>query len=181
MVCQACGAPVAAEVRFCPKCGAPVPGPQQTTPGYAPPVYPLPPIFVPRVQRNLQALGILWCVFGVYRVLGGLVGMFFLQLVSLRRFGDYGWSYGTHLSHGPAWITALIPFVVVYTTVVAALALLVGYGLLTRKPWGRTFAIVAAILALFRPLLGTGLGIYTLWVLAPAQSGLEFDAIADRT
>jgi hypothetical protein len=181
MVCQACGTQVAAEVRFCPSCGARVAGPPQTTPGYAPPVYPLQPIFVPRVQRNLQALGILWCVFGVYRMLGGLVGMFFLQLASMRRFGDYGWSYGAHLSHGPAWITALIPFVAVYTLVIAGLALLVGYSLLTRKRWSRTLAIVAAILALFRPLLGTGLGIYTLWVLAPARSGLEFDAIADRT
>jgi hypothetical protein len=181
MVCQACGTPVAAEVRFCPKCGARVSGPQQTTPGYAPPVYAMQPMLVPRVERNLQTLGTLWCVFGVYRVLGGLVGMFFLHVASMRRFGDYGWSYGAHFSHGPAWITALIPFVAVYTTVVAALALLVGYGLLTRRPWGRTLAIVAAILALFRPLLGTGLGVYTLWVLAPAQSGLEFDAIADRT
>jgi hypothetical protein len=27
---------------------------------------------------------------------------------------------------------------------------------------------------------GTALGIYTLWVLAPMASGMEYDAIADR-
>src|SRR5438552_17152427 len=103
MVCQACGTPVAVEVRFCPKCGAQISGPQKPVPGYGPPVYPMQPIIVPRVQRNLQPLGILWCVFGVYRVIGGLIGMFFLQMTSMGGFMHGGWPYGTHFSHGPAW------------------------------------------------------------------------------
>jgi hypothetical protein len=53
--------------------------------------------------------------------------------------------------------------------------------LLTRRPWGRTLALVVGILTLLKPLLGTALGIYTLWVLAPTVSGAEYDAIADRT
>jgi hypothetical protein len=63
----------------------------------------------------------------------------------------------------------------------AALALFTGYGLLQRRPWGRTIAIVAAILALLKFPFGTALGIYTLWVLAPSTSGMEYDAIADRS
>ena len=42
-------------------------------------------------------------------------------------------------------------------------------------------AIIAAILALLKFPIGTALGIYTLWVLAPGASGLEYDAIADRS
>jgi hypothetical protein len=42
-------------------------------------------------------------------------------------------------------------------------------------------AIIAAILALIKFPFGTALGIYTLWVLAPGASGLEYDAIADRS
>jgi hypothetical protein len=42
-------------------------------------------------------------------------------------------------------------------------------------------AIIAAIFALIKFPLGTALGIYTLWVLAPGASGLEYDAIADRS
>ncbi len=63
----------------------------------------------------------------------------------------------------------------------AALALVAGFGLLNRRPWGRVVAIIAAILALLKFPLGTALGIYTLWVLAPGASGLEYDAIADRS
>jgi hypothetical protein len=83
-------------------------------------------------------------------------------------------------AYGPAWMGALLPFVAVYTAITAALALLVGYSLLTRRPWGRVLAIVVGILTLLKPLLGTALGIYTLWVLAPSASGAEYEAIEDR-
>jgi ABC-type glycerol-3-phosphate transport system permease component len=178
MVCQACGAPVAEQVHFCPKCGVQMVAAQPT---YA--AYPPAPIHtqVPRVQRNLQALGILWCVFGAYRVISGLIGMFFLRAVSIGGFGA-GWPFDGHVggTFGPAWMTSLLPVIAVYTVITAALALLVGYSLLTRRPWGRTLAIVVGILTLLKPLLGTALGIYTLWVLAPSVSGYEYDAIADR-
>ena len=183
MVCQSCGAPVAEASSFCSHCGARVVA--------APPVYtanpstPRPvPMLLPRVQRHLQTLGILWCVFGAYRIVGGLVGMFVLRVITLRSFAG-GWPFGDHLSGsfgpGPAWLGAFFPLIAAYTAVMAALALLVGYSLLTRRPWGRTFAVVVGILTLFKPILGTALGIYTLWALAPAVSGMEYDALADRT
>jgi hypothetical protein len=181
MVCQACGAPVVEQVHFCPKCGVQMVAAQPT---YA--AYPPPPMRIraPRVQRNLQILGILWCVFGAYRVIGGLVGIFILRVVTLRNFGG-GWPFGDQLngSFGPApsWLAALFPLIAVYTAITAALALLVGYSLLTRQRWGRTLAIVVGILTLLKPLLGTALGIYTLWVMAPSASGDEYDAITDRS
>src|ERR1700704_1337093 len=106
MVCQACGAPMTAEVHFCPRCGAQV---MAAPPAYA--AYPYPPPLlapIPRVQRHLQTLGILWCVFGVYRVVSGLIGMFFLRAVSMRGFGG-DWPFGGHSMgpFGPPWMTAL--------------------------------------------------------------------------
>jgi hypothetical protein len=75
----------------------------------------------------------------------------------------------------------LWPLILVATVCAAALALIAGYSLMTRRPWGRILAIIAAILTLLKFPLGTALGIYTLWVLAPGASGLEYDAIADRS
>jgi hypothetical protein len=40
-----------------------------------------------------------------------------------------------------------------------------GYGLLTRKFWGRVLAIVMGILGLINFPIGTAVGLYTLWVL----------------
>jgi hypothetical protein len=134
---------------------------------------------VSRVQRHLQILGILWCVFGVFRVVGGLVGMFFLHAVTMRGFGD--WPFGKEFPFGPQFMGALVPVVAVVTVAAAALAFLVGFSLLTRKPWGRVLGIVVAILTLIKFPFGTALGIYTLWVLAPGLSGMEYDAVADRS
>jgi hypothetical protein len=43
--------------------------------------------------------------------------------------------------------------------------LIAGYGLLRRKSWGRTWGIVASIMAAISFPLGTGLCVYTLWFL----------------
>jgi hypothetical protein len=50
-----------------------------------------------------------------------------------------------------------------------------GWGLLERKPWARTLTIILGILALPNLPFGTALGIYTLWVLLPAESEAEYD------
>ena len=175
MVCQACGNEVEPGGRFCPRCGAQITAPPSAPPmGYIP--YP-PTIGLPRVQRHLQTLGTLWCAFGVYRVVASLLGFFVFRAMAWHRFvGD--WPMGGHAFHGPPWLM-IAPILVTMTVVMAALALFAGYSLLTRKPWARMLAIVLAILALFKFPLGTALGIYTLWVLAPASSAVEYDAIAD--
>ena len=185
MVCQACSTEINRDVRFCPRCGAPAvsvqtPPQQPIGAGYGQP-YPLPQLRSRlRVTRNLQSLGVLWCVFGAYRIVGGLIGMFFLQAWATHGFGSGNWPFGSHM--GPqfpqAWMGFVVPAVATYTILSSALAFFTGYSLLSRRPWGRTLAIVAAILALFKPLLGTALGIYTLWVLVPGESGLEYEALS---
>jgi hypothetical protein len=177
MVCQACGTPVADGVHFCSKCGAQVVAAQQV---YAQPPMPM---YLPRVQRHLQTLGILWCVFGVLRVISGLVGMIFLRAMSTHNFGDDAWMFGGrwHGPFAPMWIGSLWPVIAITAVFAAALALIAGYGLLNRRPWGRVLAIIAGVLAMIKFPIGTALGIYTLWVLASGASGLEYDAIADRS
>jgi hypothetical protein len=177
MVCQACGTPAGEGVHFCPKCGTQV--------AMAQPMYVQPPMpmYLPRVQRNLQTLGILWCVLGVYRVINGLIGVIFLRAFTTHNFGNDAWIFGGrfHGAFPPMWMAGLWPMIAFATVFAAAVALVAGYGLLNRRPWGRIVAIVAAILALIKFPLGTALGIYTLWVLAPGASGLEYDALADRS
>jgi hypothetical protein len=151
-----------------------------TQPMYAQPPMPM---YLPRVQRNLQTLGILWCVLGVYRVISGLIGVIFLRAFTTHNFGNDAWIFGGrfHGAFPPMWMAGLWPMIAFATVFAAAVALVAGYGLLNRRPWGRIVAIVAAILALIKFPLGTALGIYTLWVLAPGASGLEYDALADRS
>jgi len=169
MVCPSCGNPV--EGTFCSRCGAQVQA--------APPIY-APMVVVPRVQQHLQTLGIMWCVFGVYRAAMGLVGALFLFGMSrpgfFNNFGVPGtFPFGDHMP----WMSGLAGFVAVISLVFGALSFLVGFALMNRKPWGRTLAIIVGILELIKIPFGTALGIYTLWVLAPSASRAEYDAIAD--
>jgi hypothetical protein len=135
----------------------------------------------PRVQRSLPTLGILWCIFGAYRILAGLIGIFVLRVVTFHNFGSSGWEWGGHFNgpFGPPWMAVLLPIIAMVSIVTAFLAFLVGFGLLQRKPWGRVLGIVVAILTLLKFPIGTALGIYTLWVLVPAESAAEYDAIAE--
>jgi len=61
---------------------------------------------------------------------------------------------------------------------VAVAGAIAGWGLMERRPWARVLAIVLGVLALFKVPVGTALGIYTLWVLAPATSEAEYRAIS---
>jgi hypothetical protein len=48
--------------------------------------------------------------------------------------------------------------------------------LLQREPWARTLAVVLGFVSLFFNVpFGTALGIYTLWVLLPAESDIEYE------
>jgi len=194
MVCPACGSAVPAGVRYCARCGAPMTAthaeathnPYTVQPpiiGHYPPgVGPAieHALRATRVQRNLQTLGILWFVFGAYRILGGLIGIIFIKAITLHSLSS-NWPFGDNFGHNsPPWLLALVPVIAVVTIASTILAFLVGFALLNRKPWGRTLAIVAAILALFKPILGTALGVYTLWMLAPAASAMEYESIAER-
>jgi hypothetical protein len=60
----------------------------------------------------------------------------------------------------------------------AAAGFFAGWGLLRRQPWARLLTIVLSFLALFHIPLGTALGIYSLWVLLPAQSEREYEQAA---
>lgn len=179
MVCSSCGTTVEIGGRFCPHCGAAIaaqPAPQPIGyPQYPP--YPA-PVALPRVQRHLQTLGILWCVFGAYRILTALFGFFIVRAVTWRRFGS-DWPFGPWgAMHGPAWM-GIMPVLVTMTVLSAVLAFIVGFSLLNRRPWGRVLSIVLAVFALFKFPFGTALGIYTLWVLGPATSAMEYDSMAE--
>src|SRR6266542_4293453 len=56
----------------------------------------------------------------------------------------------------------------------AAAGFFAGWGLLNREPWARVVTLVVGFLALLHPPLGTALGVYTLWVLLPADAEAEY-------
>lgn len=174
MVCLKCGCEQGSDAQFCRQCGSAIHGAPPPQPAYAggPQVgYAQPMPYAPqmRVRQNLQPMGILWCVFGAYRLVAMLIAS-----VMVRSLIDNGVFSGMprFMSHS---LSAFMPMLLVMTLIMAAAEIFTGYSLLTRKPWARVLAIVMGILVLIKIPFGTALGIYTLWVLAPQASGAEWD------
>jgi len=55
-----------------------------------------------------------------------------------------------------------------------AAGLAAGLGLLGRRSWARILGLIMAFLSLLEMPFGTMLGIYTLWVLLPAEGEQEY-------
>ncbi|MGC1296755.1 MAG: hypothetical protein WA869_17100 [Alloacidobacterium sp.] len=125
-------------------------------------------------------MSILWIVWAAWSVVGWLIALPFVAGV-FGGWGVWGRGHGYH-AFGPGfpfphmmWIPEVITALIFGR---ALLAVITGIGLLRRAPWARTLAIVTAFLTLIKPLTGTALSIYTLWVLLPAPSGQEYEQIA---
>ena len=77
-----------------------------------------------------------------------------------------------------AFLRPLLSVVAIFVLAKAACGFIAGWGLLQREPWARIVALVLGFNALFHIPFGTAVGVYTLWVLLPAQSQEEYDAMA---
>lgn len=170
MYCSACGQAMDPYQPYCPKCG------RQATPiATAPP----PPWVWTRVHRHVHTLGILWVVYAGYIMLAWLAALPFLAGAFHGWMGPWNMGhmhegFNFPFSHMP-WF---VPLITVMLSIRAVLSAVAGIALLRRAHWGRVMAIVMAVLALIHPILGTALGIYTLWVLGPGLSGREYEQMA---
>jgi len=165
MYCSGCGQLIPPSQQFCTNCGRSVPATAA------------PASWIPtRVHRHIQALSILWIAYAVWTLFG--------WLITMSVFGGFFGGYFGHWNHGP-WgeypfghISWMIPFISAILIGRAILSAITGLALVYRRPWGRILAIVAAFLTILRPITGTALAIYTLWVLLPGPSAQEYDQLA---
>jgi zinc ribbon protein len=154
MFCDRCGTELQPNQNFCPKCGkgletgAPVPTRS-------------------RIGSHLRLLGILWLAISGIRLIPGIV------LVTIFR---------PDVQFLPPDVPPFVPDLIHGMGVLfiggAVLGIITGWGLLQRQSWARMLAIVFGCFSLLDIPLGTALGIYTLWVLLPANSEEEYRQVA---
>lgn len=152
LFCDTCGTRLEGPANFCPTCGRSF----GATAVAAPPRS--------RVARHIRTLGILWLIHAALNLIPGLF---------LTSFSELGFFDGA-----PPFVPGIVRGIGGVFMVIAVAGALAGWGLMDRRPWARMLAIVLGVLALFKIPLGTALGIYTLWVLAPANSEAEYRAIS---
>ena len=156
MFCSACGSGLSAGQAVCPRCGCPV---------MAAPVYPGIQFELTNYASKIRALSTVWFIYGALSLILGIMGMAFADAAFAGRLP---WMHG-HWAHGPFppfWFgPTLIHFGWFYVIARSGLAIMAGYGLMERAPWGRIVAIIAAFVNLFKFPFGTALGIWSLVML----------------
>ena len=180
MVCSACGLEQVEGAQFCRQCGSRMVAadtgaqawmPLTAAPGYGPGYclgYPAAPS---RVERHAQSLGISWIFYGAYRLVEFVAAVTAFHAMSSRGM------FGTLPPVVETLAGTLLPVISMLAVLWSGASIAAGIGLCTRKPWARILAIVLAVPTLLKVPFGTGLGIYTLWVLAPRASGQDWDRL----
>lgn len=159
MFCVRCGRQVGEADRFCPGCGSAY--------GGAVPLMPT----AGRIAGHVRLLGILWIALSAFRLLPGLF------LVALFEHG-FPFPGGQQV---PDFLPGFLHTVGVLMILGGIVGILVGVGLLQRQSWARMGAIILGGLSLMDMPFGTALGIYSLWVLLPAESEQEYRQMAADT
>ena len=160
MFCDRCGAGVQPDQRFCGRCG------KEFSAALAP-AYPQPN----RVREHIRLLGILWLALSAFNAVAGVV----LFVLANTVFAHLHELEGVPPDVPAGFLHSLFGTIGFFILVKAALGFFAGWALLRREPWARMLTIVLSFLALFNIPLGTALGIYSLWVLLPAQAELEYE------
>jgi len=160
MFCDRCGTTVQPDQRFCNQCGRQFSDAlvmARSSPN--------------RVQDHVRLVGILWLALSALHALAGLVLlMVATELIPhIQQSGQAGPDFPAN------FLTTLLGVIGVAVLVTAAAGFFAGYGLLRRETWARILTLVLSFLALFNFPLGTALGIYSLWVLFPAESEREYE------
>ncbi len=175
MFCDRCGTALTPGAQFCSSCGKAV--------GAAPVAAAAPAAAatggraVPdgRVQRHIQLLATLWLATGVLRFVE--VGSIFIAGRMLPFLAD--WGHGMPFTNWPFDFLSIGLYSIGGMLALFGVAhLVLAWGLFQREPWARMLGLVIGFLALLRPPFGTALGIYTIWVLLPQQSGQEYERLS---
>jgi hypothetical protein len=127
---------------------------------------------------KVRALSLVWALYAAYSLLKGVAALTFARAFLSNHFGPWGHGPWADGPFPPDWFgPALIHLVWVALLIRIGLALVAAWGLHERWQWGRVVAIVAAVLNLLHPLVGTALGIWTLVVLLGYRNSTLYEQL----
>jgi hypothetical protein len=122
-----------------------------------------------RIAGHIRLLGILWVAISAFRLVPGMI------LTVMFNTG-FQFSGGEEI---PEFVRILLHGLGTAMLAGGVLGIIAGIGLLQRKAWARMGALLLGGVSLIDMPFGTALGIYTLWVLLPAESEQEYLRIAE--
>lgn len=119
------------------------------------------------MQDHVKIIAILWLISGAFWFFGAL---FLLVLM-------FGISFIPDVQAEGAggmmrWFSAIM-FIPIGVAIIPQVS--GGFGLLKKKPWGRTLILIVSVLALVFFPFGTALGIYSIYILTHQETIKMFE------
>jgi hypothetical protein len=118
---------------------------------------------------------------GFQTLMMGMVSLFMFFMFAL------GWTNSPPSANAPplAFFVLIMAMIFVISLLFTLPSYVAGYGLLKKKSWARTWAIVAGVLASMSFPIGTAVAVHTFWFLF-GEAGKDFyskskDGIGQRT
>jgi len=169
MFCSGCGQALVQGQPVCSQCGRPVAPPVPPVPGFQ--------FQLESYAGKIRTLGIVWLIYAAFYLLHGLARLTFAKAFLFGNFGP--WSHGpwAHGPFPPEFFAGILGFAWFTLVIRTCLALVAGWGLFERSPWGRIVAIVAAFVSLLSIPFGTALGIWTLVVLLGYRNSTLYEQL----
>lgn len=164
MFCDACGAQIQTSQRFCGTCGKPL---GMVVAGRV----------SSRVAEHLQILGILWIVYAVFHLVGAGI-VFLVGNTVIANIASMPPAGSRMPPGGLSFLPPLMTFISILVLGKGMFAAAAGIGLLQKQGWGRTVALVNAFISLINIPFGTGIGIYTLWVLMSSTGREDYEKLS---
>ncbi len=169
MFCSNCGLQIQPSPTTCPRCGHPVPPPVPAVPGL--------PFALENYRSKIRALGIVWLVYAGLSLMLGFAGLTFARAFFLSGGHILPWMHGSLDTPVPQTWIPMLHFAWIFVGIRVLITGIAAWGLLEHTRWGRIFAIIVAILGLFRFPLGTALGIWTLIVLLGFRNAMLYEQL----
>jgi len=131
------------------------------------------------MASHVKIMGVLWVVYSIFGILAGLwtlaISHFVMPIITnaVSQQGDV--SIPASL---PSFLQAIYIFAFGYSLATGVMGIVAAWGLLARTSWGRTAAIVIAIISVLSFPFGTALGIYTMVILMSSGADQTYRSIA---
>ena len=118
------------------------------------------------LDNHKKILGILYLITGIFLVFGMLLLNAFFSVIFSFALQDVDQDERQAVEFALSIVQYVPVFVILFLAVPTLIA---AFGLLTRKSWATLFALIVGCLKLFSFPIGTGIGVYSIWIWAEDQ------------
>lgn len=122
------------------------------------------------MRHRINLVGIIWIILGVFLVLGGVA----IALTALALILSGQVFLMANSESGGWFIARCMGVIAICSFAMGVISIVAGRALRKRRPWARTAIVILSVINLINFPIGTGIGLYSLFVLFSGDVKVAF-------